>query len=63
MTKDEVRAKYNPESNWIGRSLTNYKAQQEKVARSRGTLTELQNAKTLTQARKAVYGLKKGQLK
>lgn len=48
------------EINWLGRSLANYKQMQAKVAESKGVLDALMNAKTLTQARKIVYGTKKG---
>lgn len=48
------------EINWLGRSLSNYKQMQAKVAESKGVLDALMSAKTLTQARKVVYGTKKG---
>lgn len=51
------------EYNWLGRSLSNYKSMQESVAKSRGCLKQLQNAKTLTEARKVVYGVKSKQAK
>lgn len=46
------------EYNWLGRSLSNYKSQQADIARKKGVGTQLQNAKTLTEARKIIYGLK-----
>ena len=48
-------------STWVGRSLDNYKAMHEKTAKDKGVAHELANAKTLTQAKKIVYGHKKGQ--
>ncbi len=58
MTKEEAELKYRPESKWFGRSLENYKSMQANVAASKGVTKELREAKTLTQARKVVYGLK-----
>lgn len=40
------------------RSLENYKKQQKKIAEGKGVGKELANAKTLTEARKIVYGSK-----
>lgn len=51
-------SKFKPGWNWIGRSLTNYKSMQSGVAASKGVTKELEAAKTLTQARKVVYGYK-----
>lgn len=48
------------EFSWLGRSLTNYKAMQEGVARKKGVWEDLRKCTTLTQARKIVYGQKKG---
>lgn len=59
MTKEEIRAMYVPDSQWFGRSLENYKKMQSKAAASNGVTEQLRNAKTLTEARKIVYGLKK----
>lgn len=61
--KEEQQQKYKPETQWFGRSLENYKAQQAGVAESKGVGAELRAAKTLTQARKIVYGYKKGNTK
>lgn len=58
MTKEEIEQKYNPGYSWLGRSLSNYKKQQSHVAENKGVLRELQNAKTLTDARRIVYGSK-----
>ncbi len=63
MTKEEIRATYNPESKWFGRSLDNYKIMQAKVAASKGLTKELQACRTLTQAKKLLFGLKSGNLK
>lgn len=51
------------EYNWLGRSLSNYKSQQADIARKKGVGAQLQNAKTLTEARKIIYGVKSGQAK
>lgn len=51
------------EYNWLGRSLSNYKSQQSDIARNKGVLPKLQQAKTLTEARKIVYGVKSKQAK
>lgn len=48
------------ESKWYGRSLLNYKTQQESLAKRKGLTKELVNVKTLTEARKLLYGTKKG---
>jgi hypothetical protein len=48
------------ESEWLGRSLQNYKEMQEGVSKSKGVYDDLKKAKTLTEARKIVYGYKKG---
>ena len=45
-------------STWAGRSLKNYKEMQSKVAKSKGVYEALQEATTLTAARKIVYGYK-----
>lgn len=60
MNKDEIEAKYRPGFFWAGRNLDNYKQMQAKVAASKGVSKELRDAKTLTQARKIVYGYKRG---
>lgn len=63
MTKDEIKAKYCPSSNYLGRSLENYKQMQAKVAASKGVPEQLKASKTLTEARKIVYGYKKSNAK
>lgn len=47
-------------STWCGRSLENYKAIHAKTAEQKGVSHELQNARTLTAAKKVVFGIKKG---
>lgn len=47
-------------STWCGRSLTNYKEMHKETARKKGVEAALQNARTLTQAKKALFGIKKG---
>ena len=42
----------------FARSLDAYKQQQANVAKDRGVLDKLMNARTLTEARKIVYGTK-----
>lgn len=54
---------YKPQWRWVGRNLDNYKAMQSEVAKARGVSAQLAATKTLTAARKAVYGNKRGQLK
>lgn len=44
---------------WMGRSLKNYKLMQGKAAASNNVTKQLEAAKTLTEARKIVYGYKK----
>lgn len=62
MTKAEL-AIYRPDWRWLGRSLENYKAMHAKTAESKGKGAELRNARTLTQARKIVFGLKRKQVR
>jgi hypothetical protein len=45
---------------WQGRSLTNYKDMHEKTAKSKGCWEQLKKCNTLTEARKIVFGVKKG---
>lgn len=47
------------ESKWFGRSLDNYKSMHEKAARDKEVWKQFSEAKTLTQARKILYGYKK----
>jgi hypothetical protein len=54
---------YRPDWEWLGRSLSNYKSMHAAGARSKGVYERLMEAKTLTQARKVVFGYKKGQTK
>lgn len=42
----------------FARSLENYKQQQANVAKDKGVLDKLMNARTLSEARKIVYGAK-----
>ena len=46
-------------STWIGRSLENYKIMHGAAARQKGVMDKLFSAKTLTEARKVVFGYKK----
>jgi len=52
--------KDNTDSKWFGRSLTNYKEQHTSTAKNKGVAKEFQAAPTLTQARKILFGFKKG---
>lgn len=47
-------------SNQPFRSLDNYKKQQAEVAKTKGVYEQLMAARTLTEARRVVYGQKKG---
>lgn len=49
-------------STWTGRSLDNYKQMQRKVAEAKGKLNELLSARSLTEARIAVYGEKESRV-
>ena len=49
------------ESKWIGRSLSNYKSMHAKRAESLGKGKAFHNARTLTEARKIIFGVKRGQ--
>lgn len=44
---------------WLGRSLSNYKDMHRSTAENKGVLKEFLNAKTLTEARKVAFGLKR----
>ncbi len=57
---DAIKMKYFPDGNYLGRSLSGYKTTQKAVAEARGVGEKLAAAKTLTEARKIVYGYKKG---
>jgi hypothetical protein len=57
--KEKEESIYNPGWQWLGRSLDNYKAMHAKTAADKGLTNELKAAKTLTQARKILWGYKK----
>lgn len=48
---------YKPEWNWLGRSLTNYLEMHRSTIKSKNI--DVSKVKTLTQARKAIFGYKK----
>jgi hypothetical protein len=48
---------------WLGRSLTNYKAMHASTAEDKGVNVAFQAARTLTQARKILFGYKKGSVR
>lgn len=58
MSKEDFKV---VESTWLGRSLTNYKQLHAGRAEDRGVGRTFQNAKTLTEARKLLFGTKRGQ--
>jgi len=60
---DKTKLLYKPEWNWYGRSLDNYKNMHAKLAKEKGVSVEFQACKTLTQARKVLFGFKKGNKK
>lgn len=45
--------------NWLGRSLDNYKQQHRNTSESKGVQKEFMLAKTLTQAKKILFGYKR----
>lgn len=47
------------ENNWRGRSLESYKLMHRKTAEDKGVSREFQNASTLTEAKKILFGYKK----
>jgi len=49
----------NKESTWFGRSLDNYKKMHAKTAEDKGVDKEFHSAKTLTKARKILFGYKR----
>lgn len=51
------------EGSGYGRSLENYKSMHKQTAINKGVEVEFQACKTLTQARKVLWGMKKGQTK
>lgn len=54
---------YSPQSEWLGRSLENYKSMHAAGAESKGVADKLRQAKTLTEARKIMFGYKRGNKK
>lgn len=58
-----IENKDRPEWEWLGRSLTNYKDMHSSTAKEKNVSAEFQSAKTLTQAKKILFGYKKGQSK
>ena len=52
-----------PTATWAGRSLDNYKAIHKAAAETKGVGAELAMAKTLTHAKKIVFGMKRGNIK
>ena len=51
----------NKETKWLGRSLEGYKTTHRKAAEEKGRLEEFLSAKTITEAKKIAYGIKKKQ--
>jgi len=54
--KPDTKTEYE----WLGRSLSNYKSMHASTAKSKGVGPAFEAAKTLTQARKVLFGYKKG---
>lgn len=59
----EKNNKDRPDWNWLGRNLSNYKEVHAHIARDKGLEQELKAAKTLTQAKKILFGYKRGNKK
>jgi hypothetical protein len=59
MTNEKDANIHKPDWNWLGRSLDNYKSMHAAEAATRGVGEKLKAAKTLTEARKIVFGYKK----
>lgn len=57
--KEKDESKFQPGWQWLGRNLDNYKSQHAKTAADKGITHEFKSAKTLTEARKILHGLKK----
>ena len=55
----EHPSKYTSNGHWLGRSLENYKSALMGVAEAKGLLEQFRATKTLTQARKVLWGYKK----
>jgi hypothetical protein len=43
---------------WLGRSLKNYKAMHYATARDKGVFEEFRTARTITEAKKILFGVK-----
>jgi hypothetical protein len=59
--KPEAPNPHRPDWNWAGRSLENFKTINKKRAEEKGVLEQLMRAKTLTEARKVIFGVKSKQ--
>ena len=56
--KKDTRPKRSSHFGNLKLRLENYKKTQEKIAKSKGCYDDLVKARTLTEARKVVYGIK-----
>lgn len=59
MTPEQIEQIYKPGWRWGGRSLENYKAMHRAQAEEQGKGPALAAVKTLTAARKLIFGYKK----
>lgn len=56
---NDLDDKHKSQSSWAGRSLPNYKAMHRVTAEKKGLSREFENARTLTEAKKILWGYKK----
>lgn len=63
LTAEQIQAIHKPDWYWRGRSLENYKAMHKKWAADEGKGAALEAAKTLTSARKILFGYKRGNVR
>lgn len=61
MTKEELNQIHKPGWQWLGRKLESYQTIHRKTAESKKVLTAFLNARTLTQAKKILFGVKRKQ--
>lgn len=59
MSDEKEENKHRPGYQWLGRSLQNYKQMHSSTASDKGCSKEFQACKTLTAARKVLWGFKK----
>lgn len=54
---------HRPKYEWLGRSLDNYKRMHRNTVEKKGVIEAFTGAKTLTQAKKILFGYKRGNSK